>query len=50
MLSDVTGMVGGETEIKRGDGKKLKAIGPSIGSVSGIRAKTFPGYHLTLGL
>lgn len=34
MLSDVTGIVGGETEIKQGDGTTLRAIGPSIGSVS----------------
>lgn len=37
----VSNMVGGETEIRKGDGSTIKAIGPSIGSVcvnfAGIR-------------
>ena len=32
MLSDVEGMKGGETEIRRGDGEAIKAIGPSLGN------------------
>lgn len=32
MLSDVEGMEGGETEIRRGDGEAIKAIGPNLGS------------------
>lgn len=31
MLSDVEGMKGGETELVRGDGKSIKARGPSLG-------------------
>jgi hypothetical protein len=42
MLSDVTGMMGGETEIMRGDGTKLKAIGPNIGSVSALYFSSMP--------
>lgn len=32
MLSDVQGMQGGETEIRRGDGEAIKAIGPNLGN------------------
>lgn len=32
MLSDVEGMEGGETEIRRGDGEAIKVIGPNLGS------------------
>ena len=42
MLSDVDGMIGGETEIKKGDGTFLKALGPNIGSVSSIQVSNDP--------
>lgn len=29
-------MIGGETEIRRGDGTTIKAMGPGIGNVSRI--------------
>lgn len=31
MLSDVKGMKGGETEVVRGDGQSIKALGPNLG-------------------
>jgi hypothetical protein len=45
MLSDVTGMIGGETEIQKGDGSKIKAIGPEIGSVGRCGIQWYDGHR-----
>lgn len=36
LFIQVSDMVGGETEIRRGDGTTIKAMGPGIGNVSAI--------------